>query len=349
MSNKAVVILNYNGKQHLVNYLHNIINFTSKEAEIIIIDNASTDDSLAYIQNEHPTIHTIVLDKNYGFAGGYNEGLKQVSHEYLVLLNSDIEVSQNWDIPLWETLSKKEIGAVQPKILDLKDKNQYEYAGAGGGLVDAFYFPFCRGRIFSELEAKETQFDYNENMFWASGAAFGIRKEVYTELNGFDTDFFAHMEEIDLCYRLQNHGYKIAYNPNGTVFHLGGGTLNMMSPFKTYLNYRNGLTLILKNHFHTPILPVLFIRMVLDGLSGLNFLFRLMPQHTLAILKGHLHFYTRLGTNLKKRNALKKISKKTKPNGIYNKSIVYAYFLKKVKRFNQLPASHFTPHGLNAE
>lgn len=342
LSNKAVVILNYNGKQHLVNYLQNIIDFTSPEAEIIIIDNASTDDSLAFLKNHHPDIKTIVLDKNYGFAGGYNEGLKQVEHEFLILLNSDIEVSNQWDTPLWETLTNETIGAVQPRILDLKDKNQYEYAGAGGGLVDRFYFPFCRGRIFSELESKETTFDYSENMFWASGAAFGIRKSVYTKLQGFDTDFFAHMEEIDLCYRLQNHGYKIAYNPAGTVYHLGGGTLNMMSPFKTYLNYRNGLTLILKNHFHSPLIPVLIIRMTLDGLSGMNFLLRMMPQHTLAILKGHLHFYAKLGSNLKKRKALKQISDKTQPLGMYNKSIVSAYFLKKVTRFGELLAKDFS-------
>jgi GT2 family glycosyltransferase len=339
LNNKAVVILNYNGKQHLQNYLSNIIRFTSSNAEIIIIDNASTDDSLDYLNAHHPSIKTILLDKNYGFAGGYNEGLKQVFHENLVLLNSDIEVSENWDIPLWETLSNESIGAVQPRILDLKDKTKYEYAGAGGGLVDKFYFPFCRGRIFSELESKNNSFEYSENMFWASGAAFGIRKSVYNELGGFDTDFFAHMEEIDLCYRLQNHGYKIAYNPAGTVYHLGGGTLNMMSPFKTYLNYRNGLTLILKNHFHTPILPVLLVRMLLDGLSGVNFLFRMMPQHTWAIFKGHINFYKNLGPNLRKRKALKAISRHTSPLGMYQKSIVAAYFIKKVSKFEQLNES----------
>jgi GT2 family glycosyltransferase len=342
LSNKAVVILNYNGKQHLENYLSNIIDNTSSEAEIIIIDNASTDDSLEYLQTNFAQIRTIVLDKNYGFAGGYNEGLKHVTQEYLVLLNSDIEVTQNWDSAIWNTLEDPSIGAVQPRILDLKDKDKYEYAGAGGGYVDKYYFPFCRGRIFSELESKDTHFEYSDKMFWASGAAFGIRKNVYDTLAGFDVDFFAHMEEIDLCYRLQNHGFKIAYNPESTVYHLGGGTLNMMSPFKTYLNYRNGLTLILKNHFHSPIIPVLFIRLTLDGMSAVNFLLRMMPSHTLAILKGHISFYKNLGSNLKKRRALKEISKKTTPNGMYQKSIVSAYFIGKVKKFSQLDSQDFS-------
>ncbi len=342
MSNKAVVILNYNGKQHLENYLSNIIDNTSSEAEIIIIDNASTDDSLLFLKENFNQIRTIVLDKNHGFAGGYNEGLKQVSHEYLVLLNSDIEVTKDWDNAIWDTLKDQTIGAVQPRILDLKDKSKYEYAGAGGGYVDKFYFPFCRGRIFSELESKQTHFDYSDKMFWASGAAFGIRKSIYDKLGGFDTDFFAHMEEIDLCYRLQNHGFKIAYNPESTVYHLGGGTLNMMSPFKTYLNYRNGLTLILKNHFHTPIFPVLFIRMILDGLSGVNFLMRMMPRHTIAILKGHISFYSNLSHTLKKRKVLKAISKKNTPFGMYQKSIVSAYFIGKVKQFSQLNDTDFS-------
>lgn len=322
--------------------MQNIIDNTSSEAEIIIIDNDSTDDSLHFLKESYSQIRVIVLDKNYGFAGGYNEGLKQVSQEYLVLLNSDIEVTKSWDTAIWETLTNEGIGAVQPRILDLKDKTKYEYAGAGGGFVDKFYFPFCRGRIFSELESSEVSFDYSDKMFWASGAAFGIRKSVYDELSGFDTDFFAHMEEIDLCYRLQNHGYKIAYNPESTVYHLGGGTLNMMSPFKTYLNYRNGLTLILKNHFHTPVLPIILVRLMLDGLSGVNFMFRMMPRHTIAILKGHVNFYSNLKTNLTKRADLKKISQQAEPKGMYRKSIVSAYFIGKVKRFQELNNSFFS-------
>lgn len=342
MDNKAVVILNYNGKHHLENYLTNILDCTSNAAEIIIIDNASTDDSLQFLKEKHPNIKTIVLDKNYGFAGGYNMGLKQVPHEYLVLLNSDIEVQKDWDTPIWETLQNESIGAVQPKILDLKDPLKYEYAGAAGGLVDTFYFPFCRGRVFSELEAANVEYDYSDELFWASGAAFGVRKSVFDKLKGFDADFFAHMEEIDLCYRMQNEGYSIACNTRSTVYHLGGGTLNMMSPFKTFLNYRNGLNLILKNHHHSPVFFVLIIRMVLDGLSGVNFLFRGMPSHTIAILKGHLHFYGKIITNLRKRKTLKATSQKIAPKGVYTKSIVADYFLRGVKRYKDISVSEIT-------
>lgn len=342
MVSKAVVILNYNGKHHLEHYLNNIIECTSNDAEIIIIDNASTDDSLPFLKATYPSIKTIVLDKNYGFAGGYNVGLKQVPQEYLVLLNSDIEVEQNWDTPIWETLKNEAIGAVQPKILDLKDQLKYEYAGAAGGLVDKFYFPFCRGRVFSELEAAKVEYDFSDELFWASGAAFGVRKSVFDKLNGFDTDFFAHMEEIDLCYRMQNSGYRIACNTKSVVYHLGGGTLNMMSPFKTYLNYRNGLNLILKNHYHSPVFFVLFMRLFLDGLSGVNFLLRGMPSHTVAILKGHVNFYAKLFTNLKKRKALKEKSQGKVPKGIYNKSIVADYFLRGVKRFKDISITDIT-------
>lgn len=340
--NNAVVILNYNGETHLKNYLENVVENTSENAEIVIIDNASTDNSVDYIKSSFPQLKLIILDKNFGFAGGYNQGLKQLEATNLILLNSDVEVAPLWDIPIWEKLENSEIGAVQPKLVDLKDKSLYEYAGAAGGFVDKYYFPFCRGRIFSHLEQSEKEFDNASNMFWATGAAFGIKKSTFDEVGGFDEDFFAHMEEIDLCYRLQNKGHKIAYENKSVAYHLGGGTLKMMSPFKTYLNYRNGLRLIVKNHYHSPLLKVLIIRMILDGLSGINFLLRGFPKHTIAILKGHFHFYGKLGKTLKKRQELKQVWTGKKPHGIYNKSIVADYFLRKVKSVDQLDKNLFS-------
>lgn len=340
MLNKAVVILNYNGQKHLKNYLANVINNTSQLAQIIVIDNASTDSSVEYLKANFSETPLIQLDKNYGFAGGYNMGLKQVKQEYLVLLNSDIEVSKDWDLPIWIKLEQENVGAVQPKIVDLKDKTMYEYAGAAGGLVDKFYFPFCRGRVFSEIENSNIEYNDSSSLFWASGAAFGIRKTLFEKIGGFDVDFFAHMEEIDVCFRLQNQGYSINYCAKSTIYHLGGGTLNMMSPFKTYLNYRNGLKLIYKNHYTSNVFLLLFIRMCLDGLSAINFLFRGIPKHSIAIFKGHLHFYTQLNKTAKKRKHLKTLYVGGKPKGLYSKSIVADYFLRGVKSYKQINSKY---------
>ena len=245
----AVVILNWNGKSFLEKFLPSVFACNSSYAEIIVADNASTDDSVSFLKSKYPQIKIIQNSSNGGFAKGYNDALKLVEAEYYVLLNSDVEVTPNWIdsvIQLMDT--DKSIAACQPKIRAFDDKKSFEYAGAGGGFIDKYGYPFCRGRILDTLEEDKGQYNDVREVFWATGACLFVRSECYHKVNGFDEDFFAHMEEIDLCWRLKNLGYKIMYSPNSTVFHVGGGTLNKTSPKKTYLNFRNNLILLCKNH-----------------------------------------------------------------------------------------------------
>ena len=330
MTKTAVVILNWNGAKLLQQFLPSVIQF-SGDATIYVADNASTDTSIDVLKNEFPSVKIIENTENYGFAKGYNEALKCVEEPYYALVNSDIEVTENWLQPI-ETIFDNEpnTAIIQPKLLDYKKKTHFEYAGAAGGYIDKYGFPFCRGRIFDTLEEDLGQYDTETEIFWATGACFFIRKEVFRSLQGFDGDFFAHQEEIDLCWRANNVGHTIKYCPTSEVYHVGGATLNEANPMKTFLNFRNSLLMLTKNLPKEKLVPIIFIRLCLDGLAGIQFLFKGKVTHTFAILKAHFYFYHLIGRNLKKRNN----SQKT--NYYYTKSIVWKYFVQKKNTFNRI-------------
>lgn len=326
----AIVILNWNGKDLLQKFMPSIIRYSDPElATIYVADNASTDDSIDFVKKKFSEVKIIQNNDNLGYAGGYNEVLKQVNEDIFALVNSDIEVTPNWLEPILNTFKTEENTVIiQPKILDFKDKTTFEYAGAAGGFIDKYGYPFCRGRIFNHLEEDKGQFNDEKEIFWASGACFFIRNSVFKSLNGFDTDFFAHQEEIDLCWRAKNQGFNIKYNGLSTVYHVGGATLNEGSPRKTFLNFRNSLCMLSKNLPKNKLFPIIFSRLVLDGIAGVHFLVKLQPKHTFAIIKAHFSFYALLPKMVKKRS-----SKVKEKNYFYTKSIVYKHFIKGIKKF----------------
>lgn len=328
----AIVILNWNGIKLLETFLPSVVNFSLKKAIIYVADNASTDDSIKFIKTYYPSIKIIENSMNGGYAKGYNDALENVDADIYCLINSDVEVTENWLTPVLEVFEKdKNVAIIQPKILDFKEKSAFEYAGAAGGFIDFFGYPYCRGRVFNSLEKDTHQFDDISEIFWASGACLFIRSEVFHQLNGFDEDYFAHQEEIDLCWRTNNIGYKINYVGTSTVFHVGGATLKETNPHKTFLNFRNSLLNVVKNVPKRWFLIVVFSRLVLDGIAGIKFLIELRPVHTFAIIKAHLSFYKNLIPFLNKR---RKVQKKQ----IYfsNISIVWQYFVLGRKKFENL-------------
>jgi len=297
----AVVILNWNGQKLLEQFLPSVVSY-SKQAEVYVIDNASTDDSIAFLQTNYPDIQIVILDKNYGYAGGYNRGLQQIDADVYALVNSDLEVTKDWLIPVIKSFETDEKTAiVQPKIKDYKDPKQFEYAGAAGGYLDFFGYPYCDGRILFKIEEDKGQYEQDKDIFWASGACLFIRKPVFEQLQGFDESFFAHQEEIDLCWRAHHAGHSVQYIAGSTVFHLGGASLSNQNPFKTYLNFRNNLLMLLKNLPAIYLFPVIFTRLILDGLAGIVFLLQAKPLHTWAIVKAHFGFYKRIPSAWKKR------------------------------------------------
>ncbi|KGL63879.1 glycosyltransferase, GT2 family [Polaribacter sp. Hel1_85] len=309
-----------------------VVNFSSEEAAIYIADNASTDSSIAYVQNNFPSVKIIKNNVNGGYAKGYNDALKEIEADIYCLLNSDVEVTENWLKPIINVFKRDENTAIiQPKLLDFKDKTKFEYAGAAGGFVDLYGYPYCRGRVFNHLETDEGQFNDTTDIFWASGACLFIRSKVYHQLGGLDEDYFAHQEEIDLCWRTQNNGYKIKYVGASTVYHVGGATLQETNPQKTYLNFRNSLLNVVKNVPKKWFLFVIFSRLLLDGIAGIKFMIELRPIHTWAILKAHFSFYKNFNKFLKKR---KKLSKKQNYN--LHTSIVWQYFALGRKKFKDL-------------
>ena len=328
----AIVILNWNGKKLLETFLPSIVNFSSEKAEIFVADNASTDESIFYVKKHFPSVNIIENTINGGYAKGYNDALQAVEANIYCLINSDVEVTENWLSPILEVFDKeKNVAIIQPKILDYKDKYSFEYAGAAGGFIDFFGYPYCRGRVFNSLEKDNHQFDDTTEIFWASGACFFIRSKVFHELKGFDEDYFAHQEEIDLCWRTQNLGFEIKYVGRSTVFHIGGATLQETNPHKTYLNFRNSLLNVVKNVPKKWFLIVVLSRLILDGIPGIKFLLELRPIHTIAILKAHLSFYKNLPLFLKKRQKI--IKKQTYFTHI---SIVWQYFVLGKKKFQEL-------------
>ena len=326
----AVVILNYNGKAHLEKFLADVIR-RSPEASIVVADNGSSDDSLTYISKNFPAVQVIDIGKNLGFCGGYNYALKKIDAEYFILLNNDVEVTEGWIRPLTDLLDKDpNIAAAQPKILSYHQRHLFEYAGAGGGFIDILGYPFCRGRIFETLEEDKGQYNDTQPVFWATGACMMIRSKLFKNLGGFDEDFFAHMEEIDLCWRLKRQGYVIAYCGSSAVYHVGGGTLSVGSPRKTYFNFRNGLDLLIKHQRGGQLLWKLPLRVVLDWVAALRFLSG-APGNAWAVVRAHGSVLFRLGKTLSKRRELKKYLKGFKVSEIYPGILIWTYFVKKKK------------------
>ena len=342
----AVVILNWNGRHHLETYLPSVVEHSREHAEIVIVDNGSTDDSTTWLKEYHPSVRVVELDENKGFAGGYNDGLEHVTADVFVLLNSDVRVSPNWIPPVLDMMHNEGYVACQPLIRNDTDPELFEYAGAAGGFIDRDGFTFCAGRIFEVFETDAGQYNANREVFWASGAALFIQAEAWREVGGLDEDFFAHMEEIDLCWRLKNRGYRIGACGQSVVFHLGGGTLQKISPFKSYLNFRNNLYMLVKNHHQRALYPMLLRRMVLDGIAALKFLVEGSTPLFAAVWKAHRDFRANFRT-IKDRRAQEirtcRSVQGNHPNrsGRYRGSILVDYFIRRKHTFGQLDPNRF--------
>ena len=335
----ALVILNWNGLNYLRQFLPSVLSSTWANLEIVIGDNGSTDGSVEFLKENFPSVKIIQNAKNYGFTGGYNKVLEHVDADYFVLLNSDVEVSDGWIEPVIALMeSDPLIAAAAPKIKAFGQKDYFEHAGAGGGFIDKFGYPFCQGRIFYEIERDNGRYNQSKEVFWATGAAMFVKKDRWVEAGGFDDRFFAHMEEIDLCWRLKNMGYKVMYCAESEVLHVGGGTLNVENPFKTFLNFRNNLLLIKNNLPFWLGLWVIFIRIWMDLIALFRFLSEGKRRDAWAVSRAHQNFIFRT-----KRSAIPKI-KKLKLNhliGMYKHSIVWDFFVNKKRRFTDLDKSGF--------
>ena len=335
MTSTAVVILNYNGSELLKKFLPSVIAY-SQEARIVVADNGSTDNSLTMLAREFPGVELIDTGRNLGFCGGYNYALKNITEEYSVLLNSDVEVTEGWLSPLIKTLDQHPgSAAIQPKILSYHQKNCFEYAGAGGGFIDRLGYPFCRGRIFYSIEEDHGQYNDTSEVFWASGACLMVRTKLFYEMDGLDEDFFAHMEEIDLCWRFQRAGHTVLYNGSSTVYHVGGGTLSVSNPFKTYLNFKNGLSLLYKNLPPNHLVVKFTIRILLDIVASLKFTLTGSFKDGLAVLRAHRDFFRSFKEEKRKRKLTKRFG--------YNKLatqqhrlIVWDFFIAGKRKYSEL-------------
>ncbi len=336
----AVVILNWNGKYYLERFLPSVYNSSYPNLTFVIGDNASTDNSVEFIKKTYPKITLIQNDENYGFAGGYNRVLAQVEADYYIILNSDVEVSTGWIEPIIQAMeADPNVAAAQPKILSSLQPDQFEHAGAAGGYIDKCGYPFCRGRIFDKLELDQGQYDDPRTVFWASGAALFIKSKIWKESGGFDEDFFAHMEEIDLCWRLKRQGYTIKYYPFSEVLHVGGGALSKENSFKTYLNFRNNLFMLQKNLPFPKVYLILFLRLWLDLFALFRFFLKAQFKDAFAIHRAHWSFFKSFRKNNKKRNTN---TTNFKVSDLYTKSIVWDYFFTGLKKFSQLDPKNFT-------
>ena len=337
MNDVAVIILSWNSLNWLKAFLPALEAYTPRTlADILIVDNASTDGTAEWLTREHPGIQLRVLDRNYGYSGGYKIALETISSKYSVLLNSDVEVTPGW-IECLHTFMEEhpKAGAVAPKIMSFSDRGSFEYAGAAGGWIDRYGYPFSRGRVFNSIEKDEGQYNLPARIFWASGACLMVRTEAYQTAGGLDPVFFAHMEEIDLCWRLHSCGYEVWYNPESVIYHVGGGALPNESPHKLYLNFRNNLLLLRKNLPENVRQRILFWRMVLDGVAAIQYLLKGKPSFFLAVLKGHRDFY-RLWLKEYRGHAIQVHQAPWELEGWYNKSIVFAFYLGGRKKFSEL-------------
>lgn len=331
----AVVILNWNGKDLLSRFLPGVVKSLYPNIQFVVGDNASTDDSVAFVSAAYPQIRLIENDRNYGFAEGYNRVLAQVEADYYILLNSDVEVPENWIAPVIAAMqADKQIAAAQPKIKWQLDKTKFEYAGAAGGFLDSNAFPFCRGRIFNIIETDLGQYNDFREVFWASGAAFFIRSSVWKEAGGLDADLFAHMEEIDLCWRVKNLGYKVVYCPDAEVYHVGGATLDAQNPYKVFLNFRNNLMIMQKNLPFFQALTGIIVRMCLDFIALIQFMLKGEMKFASAVNKAHYQFVKNLRKTAAKRT--KRQLNYRKHTGVYHSSVVWSFFIKGIKQFSKL-------------
>lgn len=338
MKKVAIVILNWNGERLLEQFLPSVINNTpSEDVEIIVTDNASTDDSVGFVANRYPQIKLIQLTENYGYAGGYNEALKQIDAEYFVLLNSDVEVTEGWLSPITDFLDQNaDVAAVQPKIRAYRNKDRFEYAGAAGGFIDRLGYPFCRGRIFDTQEKDNGQYNESMDVFWASGACMIIRSRDFFEAGGFDASFFAHMEEIDLCWRLNARGRRVVCLPQSVVYHVGGATLNEESPRKIFLNFRNNLLMLYKNLPEESLKKILRKRRYLDYLAAIHYLLKGKRKNTQAIFKALREFKRIKSQYIEIRKENLKKTTQADIRTIYKRSIIKAYYTKGLKFFSEL-------------
>ena len=338
----CVAILNYNGEEYLESYLPQVLYSSSDPINIAVIDNASTDESVNYLQDWHPEVQIIQLTKNHGFADGYNRGMEHIDAEYIVILNSDVSVATHWLDPIIDRMDEDpRLSIVQPKIRSLEERGQFEYAGASGGFIDALGYPYCRGRIFDTVENDEAQYDKQMDIDWATGAAMVVRTKVFKELGGFDGDYFAHMEEIDFCIRARKAGHKISVEPSAIVYHLGGGTLDYGNARKVFLNFRNSLYTIYKNKDGAGAFSNILARLVLDGVAGAKFLLGGQVSSLMAIVKAHWTFFGQIPELSKKKKHYKQLIENHRvgppvEDSQYSKSIVLDYYLRGKKTFNQL-------------
>ena len=331
----SVVILNWNGEKMLEKYLPDVVKYSDVDgvpADVWVIDNASTDNSVDLIKRSFPMVRLLLLDRNYGFAGGYNKGLEQIDSDYLILLNSDVRVTDGWLAPVIRYMENNpEVAVCQPKLMSDRNTSFFEYAGAAGGYIDKYGYPFCRGRVFSDVEEDHGQYDDVQQIFWASGAALFVRTEVFKGVGGFDESFFAHMEEIDLCWRIRNSGYKIMYIPSSVVYHVGAATLKKENPFKTYLNFRNNLYMLYKNLPDHCFRKVMFIRVFLDFVSFMMFVLTFKFDAAAAVFKARRDYV---------RNRHKYVRQAERNNGdfpVKNFSIVFNYYILRRKTYDKLP------------
>jgi len=342
MNKTAIVILNWNGLEYMKMFLATVVKYsTDIETVVYVADNGSTDGSIDWISANFKDIKVIGFDRNFGFAGGYNLALKNISAKYFVLLNSDIEVTENWLRPLVNFMDDNpEVASCQPKILSYHQRDHFEHAGAAGGFIDKYGYPFCRGRIFNKIEKDNGQYDSQTDIFWASGACSIVRSDAWEKCYGFDSDFFAHMEEIDLCWRFNKAGYRVSYIPDSVVYHIGGGSLPYKSPFKTYLNFRNSLFLLYKNLPDKRLHSVLFKRKVLDGLAACFFLLNGNFRHVISVWKAHMAYYKALGKLRTRRRIVKNLEINNFPAPILNKSIVFEFYVKGIRTYDKLKAEN---------
>lgn len=336
----AVVILNWNGYNYLKKFLPLVVQHTqSDDCRVIVADNASTDDSIELLNVEFPEVQVISLSKNYGFAEGYNRALAQIDAEYFVLLNSDVETTENWLEPMLEYMdTHPEVAACQPKIRAYNNRSKFEHAGAAGGYIDKFGFPFCRGRVFGNVETDNGQYDTVAEIFWATGACMLTRSETFRKVGGFDADFFAHMEEIDLCWRFNARGLKVVCVPQSIVYHVGGGTLSTESPYKTYLNFRNNLLMLYKNLPQNLLVETLEARFFFDYAAALQMLLTGKFSNAYAVYKARRDFALMQNRFADKRNENIRFSTCQSCPTIYSRSIVVEFYLKRRKTFARLMA-----------